>query len=845
MAREKDNDSRKNVRVGDKKGGGGMLRRWAPPGNVPEAPPRPGWAMAALYLLPLGLIFDLGGCLPPHLRRFLIFALLLLPGLLRPGRRLAGVALAVLAVLAGEAFFAPPPMARIALWLLLHQAVWHWVGPPPLRVTAGVAGYGLLHLWLFLTPTGYSAVEALTAVIGRVAGWLTGNAYHLGPTYQGLGGLLLFLCLSVAAWDRSRLALGRTLSFLGVVLLLNGVMSLVLVRKVDFGADMVWTLKYQEPFTCAALWRHVRGLLVLVYPALIFLAQMAAYLALHYESARRGTNVSAPETPGWLGFRLRGRAWPAGFAAAGVALLFLAAPPTTWRRPKPAKLICVEKGVVSYSKPDYTRYGRAAGGMFGLLPEYARLFGCAAEVVKDIPEQLDTDSILLLTNVDWPLTAEERRRVWDFVRAGGRLWVLGDHTFIKNGRNHINDLLAPCHIALHHDSAQFFPQGWFNSYDFRQGTPFGGLRDPAENRPAILVGASLKVSAPATPFILGRYGYGDWGTTAADDQRGYIGDFKYQAQERLGDLVLVAGEPVGRGKVLVFGDTTSFFCNNMPRSYEILRAGLSWLGEAPGWSASASAGGRWGLGLGLAGLVMGLWLSATPGWWAAVLGALAVLSAVGHRPAGLLPFAPEYSRERLAVVDFSHQPDASKHGSMDNALHGLTINLMRYGLLPVALDTWDRKLLDVARLVVLDAPRRVINARERRDLDAFFARGGTVWLACGFPHFAFCRDFLAPLNIKVRGLPLGRFFDRPVFGHPVSFFSAWPLEIANPRVAVICHYDQWPLIAVLPIQQGRLAVVGDSQIFQNRNVEGFENYDPASIQLIRSLLDYTVGPPGS
>ncbi|MCB1126707.1 MAG: hypothetical protein KDM81_09445, partial [Verrucomicrobiae bacterium] len=555
---------------------------------------------AVLYLAPLAFIFDLAGCLPPYLRLLLAYLLLLLPLALRPGRRAAWGAAVVVGVMALGARLSPPPAAEIALLLLAHQAVWQAVGPVPARLSAGVVGYAFLHLFLFLSPLGHGAVEGFCAGMDRLAGWVTGSAYNLGPTYLGLGGLLLFLCLSVAGWDRSRLGFGRTASFLGIALLANGVLALVLIRKVDFAADMVWELKYQEPFGYAQLWQHLKGLALLIYPGLVFAVQLAVYLVLHHERTprvRSGNGAVNGISKGWLGLKGPKPVWGFAVGAGAVLLLCLTLPPTAWRRPDPMRIIFVEKGVVSYTKPDYTRYGRAAGGMFGLLPEYARLFGCRTTVVKDIPESLPENGVLVLTNLDAPEPAEVRERIWEFVRNGGGLWVLGDHTFIKNGRNHINDLLEPCGISLRHDSAQFFPQGWFNSYDFRQGTPFGLLRDPAENRPAILVGASLELAAPAEPFVLGRYGYSDWGTTETDEQRGYIGDFVYQAQERLGDLVLVAGQTFGAGRVLVFGDTTSFFCNNMPRSFEILRSSLSWFGEGRGWMAFSGTAARWLTGL--------------------------------------------------------------------------------------------------------------------------------------------------------------------------------------------------------------------------------------------------------
>ena len=74
-----------------------------------------------------------------------------------------------------------------------------------------------------------------------------------------------------------------------------------------------------------------------------------------------------------------------------------------------------------------------------------------------------------------------------------------------------------------------------------QGTPFAGLEDPAENRLSMLVGASLALTPPARPLLMGRFGYGDWGVEVDAEDRGYLGDFEYQPTERCGDLVLIAG----------------------------------------------------------------------------------------------------------------------------------------------------------------------------------------------------------------------------------------------------------------------------------------------------------------
>ena len=796
-----------------------------------------------LYLLPLGLIFDLVGYVTPAGRLFLIFGLLALPLCLRPSRSSAwlGVVLALAAVL--RASVPMPVVAETALFLLLHFVIWTVVAPVPRALRLGVVVYAMLHLGLFLSPLGYPVVEAMTEAGNRVSAWITGNSYHLGPTYQNLGGFLLFLVLSVFSWDGSRVALVRTGCFVLVAFLLNALAGAILIDKVNFAGDFAWTLKFRDPFGFAELGKHLQDMLVVFFPVFVFLGYLLAYLTLHYGMALKTGDGGDPQ-PGWAALKEELRIGRRHFTVTAVAVLWLvvAVPPTAWRHSAAPEIIFVDHGVVSFTKPDYTRYGEYAGGMFGLFPDYTRLLGCKASVVKEVPPTLDPGQILVLTNLEDDFGEATRRRIWDFVNRGGKLWVIGDHTFIKNGCNHLNEMLAPTHISFNNDSAQFFPQGWFNSYRMPQGTPFGALRDDAENLPGILVGASLEIDVPAQPLVFGRFAYSDWGLATPDPQRGYLGDFKYQPSERLGDLVLVAGEVHGRGRVLVFGDTTSFFNNNLPRSFEMLRACLSWLGEPNVWLLPASVPGR------TAAVVLILALTALAFLWRTTpvgLGALlatGTLSLLAHGTGGRLPLDQEYARGHLAVIDFSHQPFASKHASMDSGLHGVSINLMRHGQFPVDADNWDPALLDLASHVVINAPRRPVTPAETRDLMRFMERGGTVILGCGHFEAEACRNLLDPLGCRIGSLPLGRFFDRPAFGQPVSFMSAWPIEIDRDKAKeakVLCAYDDWPLMVSLPVDKGRLVLIGDSEFLHNRNVEGAKNHDPANTAFLKNLLDST------
>lgn len=789
-----------------------------------------------LYLLPLGLIFDLVGYMPPGLRLFLLYGLLALPLCLKPSKQAGWLALGLGLAMVLRASFEMPVVAETMLFLLVHLAIWTVMAPVPRALQTGVLAYAFLHLFLFVSPLGHPALEAMMAAGNHVSQWIAGQPFSLSPTYQNLGGLLLFLVLSVFSWDGSKVAFLRTGSFVLVALLVNALASVLLIDRVNFAADFAWTLKFRDLFGFPELWKRLLGLGVLVFPGGLFVLQLGVYWAFHFGKAVKEAEADAARVVAKFSFGKR----QIGMAVVAAVTVMAVVPPTAWRRPAKGDLIFVERGVVSFTKPDYTRYGEAAGGMFGMLPEYARLFGCKAEVVKDIPETLDPGKTLVFTNVDFDPGDEVRRRVWDFVSKGGKLWVLGDHTFIKNGRNHLNELLAPCHISFNNDSAQFFPQGWFNSYRFYQGTPFATLRDDAENRPGILVGASLALGVPAEPLVGGIFGYADKGTDTSVGDRGYLGDFKYQPSERLGDLVLVAGERYGQGRVLVFGDTSSFFNNNLTRSFELLRASLGWLGESNEWSFLASAAGRGIAAVLVAGIVGLAFLWRTLAIQAGALISAGLVSLISHGKGGLPDYEPTFSRAHLAVLDFSHQPNASKHSAMENGLHGVAINFLRHGEMPVAMNHWDPGMLDVARYVVLNAPQCPLAGGERHDLMRFMERGGTVILGCGFLDADGCRSLLEPLGLRIGNVPYGRFFDRQAFGQPVSFMSAWPLDKYPANATILCATpDNSPLMVSVPVGRGALVLIGDSEFLQNRNVEGHKNHDPANTAFLKNLLDST------
>ncbi len=810
-------------------------------------------AATTALLLALGFAFDMVGYAPGYLR-ILGFGLSLLVAavLLGCSHPKSVILLAATVFTLGSK---ASPAVQLPLLLLLHLAVWQTGVRGPLRLYPAVAVYLLLHLFLFYSPWGFQVLDWLAVPGNRAATALSGEATLTAYTYQGTGASLLFLTIAGLQIRSRRQAIAWSVfACMGLAAALAW--QAFFLYRVDFGTDLMWKFGFRTPLTSTVLLKQLGDAAHLATPAVPFLIWLALLtLSLMFvtkspgdakPSAPTGSPSSAPPSTRW-------HERPAiRWGILGLAVLLYLASALALGLPRlhlPVRgqdeIVFCSRGVVSFSFPGENQFGTGLAGMFGSLPILAESFGFPARVVDGIPEDLSPSAILVITNPDQPLREGEYDRLWAHVRAGGGLFLLGDHTFIKNGRNHLNDLLAPTAIRFRHDSAQFFPQGWFDCYRFRAVGGFGGLRDDAENGTGFLVGASLATSAPAFPIIVGRYGYSDWGTTEKVERREYLGDFVPQRSERLGDLVLAAGQDVGRGRVLVFGDTTALFNGNIARTYPVFRSALTFLRL----SRTTPLGGNWGLLL-TGGLFLGICAlviatgARSAGVSACILLVAAIHPALPGRAERELPLQPDWARSRTAVVDYCHHPRVSDHGSMKTALSGLSINMLRSKRVPLQMRQWDPSLLDCTDLLVITAPRQQVTTAQVDELMRFMERGGRLVVACGRREYPACRNLLDRLDISVADFPLGRTFEPQAWGEKVSFFESWALELGRSldQSNVLASYMGHPLMATVDVGLGGAVVIGDSQFLLNQNLEMKGSHDPRNIAFVRKLVEWKAPP---
>lgn len=165
------------------------------------------------------------------------------------------------------------------------------------------------------------------------------------------------------------------------------------------------------------------------------------------------------------------------------------------------------------------------------------------------------DRVYIINPITLPST-EALSAVRSFVESGGTLIVLTDHTDIGGVMDPTNAYLSLSSIRVRFDSALPSEDDW--SWRDR-GSILSATFYPQARGLQWLgasVGASRTGSHEVTALSFSNEAFSDWGNPAYGVSR--LGDRKLDATERLGGLVLVAGQQVGFGCVLAFGDTALF-----------------------------------------------------------------------------------------------------------------------------------------------------------------------------------------------------------------------------------------------------------------------------------------------
>lgn len=762
---------------------------------------------------------------------------------LRPTPRTVGLVLAGFAVVVAGA--AAPVWWRAA-WVALGLQLWVFALPAARRarredLVRGVALYALVQPGFDIYPQLLRLESAWSAAVSSLVEASTGRSFGASAGLLGFEAVLLFGCVAFAAHLGG--TAGRSSKRFGLALAAAHVPPVVAGALLCFAPGFsappqLSTEPGTEPWGLAAGFvTAYRPLVAPLFVALLLGAGVAAGLVSRAAPPGRSA-ASPPARP----VRTRG-ALTTALALSAVLLLGFAGAVGAWiEGPSPrhaGKVVLYEKGFVSWTSPYFGFFGRQSAGMFGNLPRFIESIGLQAEKVAEISgTTLRGATVVFIANPETQLAPEELEALWGFVRGGGHLLLLGDHTWIRGGGNPLNVILEPSEIRFRDDSANFFVGGWSAGYRALVQPLTAGLR-PDLNEPAFVVGASLRTGPRARPLVIGRWGYSD-APALADSAGGYLGDLAWSPGEPAGDLTLMATQRLERGRVTVLGDTSGFFNAILMSSHEfVARLFL--------WAATPRADPAFGLVLleavvaGSFGLMLAFAIASRPGLVlaGAVLAAVFGWLGTARQAAWQVPF----TKRDLAFVDASALPTPRLATWDDLGVMGLPLNLERYGYQTHFIRTLDPAWLDRAALLVLIAPRAAMAERSVDRLERWVADGGTLLVAAGAEEVAPVRALLERFGLQVRALPLGSVEGESAVS-PVQTSESWPIEFlprpaGAPSVETLLRWRGYPLAVRVARGRGRLVLVADTKFFLNFNLEHGDHAHSGNIDFLGLLLGAT------
>jgi len=476
------------------------------------------------------------------------------------------------------------------------------------------------------------------------------------------------------------------------------------------------------------------------------------------------------------------------------------------------------------------------GASFGLLPQYAAAYGHRFQIVDQISDAtLHGQDVIVLINPGRSFSVEEQSLVLGFVRQGGGLLAMGDHTDIGGIMQFFNELLAPLGIGLRFDSAVSIHREWINELDLAR--PFSDIFG-ADEIP-ISIGASVwsRASLFVEPLAIGLAAFSDPGDRFNTDSA-LLGNLEYDRSERYGEIPLAITRYYGRGRIALFGDTSAFQNTSLASSNRLLASLLAWLSDGP---SRGTAAARLLLALALvviAPVGIGWMASRRSVLMAAVAVTIGVAAALVLGTALYLPDRPVGAP--LGIVDLAHNSLVSQRALDPTALDALVVALARTDYLPI-ISTRHRPVAPQAQdLFISVAGTAPFSRHEIGELLEAAGQGATVIIGTQWPLAASVKELFRDVEIGIINTPLGTI--QPMVGGLDStpeFTSTWPLVVSPAWSALATvEFEGATFVAAAErdIGAGRITVVGDTGIFTNASLEGRGYHYQENVDFLSHLL---------
>ncbi len=711
-----------------------------------------------------------------------------------------------------------------------------------LRITAqAVAVLALYRFSLASIPLVWHLSDLVGSLLGRAASVFSGPL-SVGATFAGLDHLVLMAAL-IAGWaiELQRPRLRAVLLAVSAVVVGQMVYLLCLSLAMDLGRLLPAPLVPPTPDPYVPpdwVWSGaVRAWLPWNVPVVAVLWHLGVVAAMLRWAVYRPAEPPAGDTQD-----IENALWKTWAPLAAAALLPVVGLLSFGANGLDKKtVLAYDPGNLDWNVPVHGRYGADSSGQFGMLPAFVASLGGQLERSSDLTqEELDGADLLLVIQPSRPWPEDVLARVQDYVRQGGSLLVAaGPYLQDASSASSHNALLEPLAIPVRYDTTVSQTEAWRNSVQTAAHPATTGL-DDNRDRFGMALAAPIDLPWSASPLLVGRWGWSDPGSDFLLTQR-----TRWDPGERLGDLVLAGQRRVGRGTVIVLGDSVCLTNQGNVRTSRFTARLLSCLANK---ASSPLAWWRQLVTLTLAGILIAFWTGSistemlAASLLAFLLGCVSTES-LTNRLAEVFPDGNSTTPNCLAYIDASHLGAYSESPWLSDGIDGLALTLMRDGYLVQLADDLSEARLRRAGLLVSIAPARSFSPGERRRVKQFAEDGGALVVMAGAVQGRKANELLGPFGLRVPAAyhrpgstepdskPLGCLF-RPYPDYekslaPVLLHAGWTMDLQhrNHEVKSILSTQVEgqavgePIVAYAAAGQGLVVAIADTGFAWNETLE--------------------------
>ncbi len=706
--------------------------------------------------------------------------------------------------------------------------------------------------------------------MGKLAGGLTGQPLTIGATFGGIDFLVLMIALYIGwlysiapPWRRVAIYAGIAIALAHltylVALAYSDKLAALLpepfyVPETEISRVGVWA--WQNALRALLPWNLPLAAMVLHGLVAAGMFRWTAWLPVAEPKKQAFVSKSGKDEVIDLQTLISDIQFQFGPVFLAVLIAILATLSLSNPDLKGKNIVAYEKGNFSWLRPEHDN---SIKGAYGMLPVFVESLG--GRLLKS-PALAEADlvkaDVLILLHPNTPFTAEQLKRIENYVRRGGSL-LLGAENYIQEGnlKSRFNDVLSFTAMNVCYDTVIPLSGNWEQSFQPFCHPAVLGL-DDLRDRFGSERGASIRLGWPAWPILVGRWGWSTPGSDAVTQK-----SIEYQEGQPLGDIVLAAQQDLGQGRIVVLGDMACLNNERLSCSWEFIGRLLGYLAHG---SSSPQTLWRQILALAAMGAFIGLLAIKADAARIAVSSlvfAVALISCAwsSAHNGRVLPDGRVQIPNNLAYIEASHLEAFSDDLGSDFGIAEFTRVLMRNGFLPLRLPDLTAERLERAGLLVSMAPVRQFSAEERDALQRFVEEGGVLLFLVGAeqsrPLAALLEEFqlqVSPSPVrpdeKIREPnPLGAF--RQIFGEAansqnfVTFYAAWPLRIENENARTFIYWAdkdrEEPVVAGVQVGRGTLAVIADTYFAINQNLEAKTEESFDNVKFWRWFLPQITG----